>query len=94
MPQDIYLHEHTKIPQDDTHGREAACVSSFYEAPSSLFLLNFHFIDSCEICGKGFPQAYKLRNHRITHDRRSGVVNSNMEDLYPIYTAAKAGLEL
>ncbi|EDW59656.1 zinc finger protein 250 [Drosophila virilis] len=48
----------------------------------------------CEICGKGFPQAYKLRNHRITHDRRSGVVNSNMEDLYPIYTAAKAGLEL
>ncbi|XP_017968692.1 zinc finger protein 583 [Drosophila navojoa] len=48
----------------------------------------------CEICGKGFPQAYKLRNHRITHDRRGGGVNANVDELYPIYTGAKTGLEL
>ncbi|EDW16050.2 zinc finger protein 91 [Drosophila mojavensis] len=48
----------------------------------------------CEICGKGFHQAYKLRNHRITHDRRGGGVNANVDELYPIYTGAKTGLEL
>ncbi|EDV94877.1 GH17279 [Drosophila grimshawi] len=48
----------------------------------------------CEICGKGFPQAYKLRNHRVTHDRRVVAVNPHVDDLYPVYTEAKAGLEL
>lgn len=27
-------------------------------------------IFSCDICGKGFPQNYKLRNHRLIHEKK------------------------
>lgn len=52
------------------------------------------FSCSCEICGKGFPQAYKLRNHRIIHERRSGTARENVDGLMAYDTNNMVGLEM
>jgi len=52
------------------------------------------FYFSCEVCGKGFPQAYKLRNHRIIHERRGQSTREAVGGLLPYDSANIVGLEM
>jgi len=49
---------------------------------------------SCDVCGKGFPQAYKLRNHRVIHERRGQSVRESVAGLVSYDTANIVGLDM
>lgn len=39
-------------------------------AHSFIIVLSQAQFYRCDICGKGFPQNYKLRNHKLIHEKK------------------------
>lgn len=46
-----------------------------------MYLLYIYiYVFSCDICGKGFQQAYKLRSHKMTHEKKGIKVHMGQID--------------
>lgn len=94
----LYIYKHFEISQDDTHGRKTTCVSFKFVYFATCILIVY--LCRCDICGKGFQQAYKLRNHKMTHERKGVGVKiepievETLESYHEVVTATTQILEI